>query len=96
MKPPGLTHWKPCLAFGLAQNKMARIRPMMTSSTGHFAISQTVTAVDPMPSMFPTLLGQGAGHHDDDGRGHEQDHRAAVTPSRTVAVFQIGRPSGTS
>jgi hypothetical protein len=46
MKPPGLTHWKPCLTFGLAQNKIARIRPMMSSSTGHFAMSQTVTAAE--------------------------------------------------
>src|SRR5260370_21756021 len=55
MKPPGLTHGKPCLTFGLAQNKMARIRPTMISSTGHLAMSQTVTAVEPSPSTSPTF-----------------------------------------
>ena len=75
MKPPGLTHWKPCLAFGLAQNKMARIRPMMISRTGHLAMSQTVTAVEPTPEHVPDFLRQAAGHDHDDGRRHEQDHR---------------------
>ena len=95
MKPPGLTHWKPCLAFGLAQNKMARISPM-TSSTGHFAMSQTVTAVDPMPSMFPTFWARAPVTTTMTAAATSKIMVAAVTPSRTGAVFQIGRPSGTS
>ncbi len=41
MTPPGLTHRKPgCLTFGQALYSSENIRLTMTSSTGHFAMSQ--------------------------------------------------------
>jgi hypothetical protein len=46
----------------------------MMSSTGHLAMSQTVTAVEPSPEHVPDFLCQAAGHDHDDGR-NKQDHR---------------------
>ena len=43
-----------------------------TSSTGHFAMFQTVTAVLAEPDQIADLLGQTAGQHDRDRRDREQ------------------------
>src|SRR5580700_5410555 len=87
MKPPGLTHWKPCLTFGLAQNKMARIRPMMISSIGHLAMSQTVTAVEPSPSTFPTFCARPPVTTTMTAAATSKIIVTTVTPSRIGAGF---------
>src|SRR6516164_9306293 len=53
---PGLTQRRRCRAFGVAQYKIMNMTVTMTSSTGHLAISQAVTAALPMPRPCPTRL----------------------------------------
>ena len=66
----------------------------MTSSTGHLAISHTVSAVEPMPSVLPMRSATEPVTHDDHQPGTRHTTVNTVTASRTGAVFQIGRPSG--
>ena len=69
---------------------------MMISSTGHLAMSQMVTAVEPRPSTFPTLCARPPVTTTMTAAATSKIIVTAVTPSRIGAVFQTGRPSGTS
>ena len=68
----------------------------MISSTGHLAKSQTVTAVEPAPSASPTLRARPPVTTTIRAAATSKIIMTIVTPSRIGAVFQIGRPSGTS
>ena len=69
---------------------------MMISSTGHFAMSQAVTAVEPTPSTFPTCRARPPVTTTINAAATSKIIVATVTPRRIGAVFQTGRPSGTS
>ena len=71
---------------------------MLTStiSTGHFAMSQTSTAVEPIPNAPPTCLAIGPVSTTIAAAISSMTTNATVVSSRTGAVFQIGRPSSTS
>ena len=69
---------------------------MMTSRTGHLAMSHTVTATEPTPSAFPTFCASPPVTTTMTAAATSKTIVTMVTPSRIGAVFQMGRPSGTS
>ena len=67
-----------------------------TSSTGHLAMSQTVTAVDPMPSGWATAVTIGPVSTMAAATRARSTTMTSVTTSWRGRSFQIGRPSGVS
>ena len=68
-----------------------------TSSTGHFAMFQMSTAVEPMPSGSATALTIGPVSTSADGdRASTRMIITSVTSSCSGRSFQNGRPSGVS
>ncbi len=94
--PPGLTQRNPCLAFGVAQYRIASIRLKMISSTGHLAMSQAVIAAEPTPSTCPTWRARPPVTTTISADAPSSTMSRRVTPKRSGIVFQTGRPSGTS
>ena len=84
------------MALGATQYKIEIIRLTMISSTGHFAMSQTVTAVEPMPSTWPTWLASPPVTTTMSADATSSTMISTVTPMRTGVIFQNGLPSGTS
>ena len=67
------------------------------SSTGHLAMFQIDTAVEPMPSGPATAVTIGAGEHE--RQGHERPACTSITSVTRICSgrsFQNGRPSGVS
>src|SRR5215218_11388676 len=93
--PPGVIQRNGCRALGEAQYSRANKKPTISSSTGHLAMSQTLTAVEPIPSSRPTAgdrldRGQGLGHRQVAGAAADRGLfvRSAVLglPQRPAAV----------
>src|SRR5947207_15409942 len=91
---PGVIQRNPgWCAFGAAQYRIAIMSEMATTSTGHFAMSHTVTATEPAPTSRPTIAASRQVHtivHTLSAR------RAPVTmgsPRRADSVSHGGRPS---
>src|SRR3954447_26561929 len=68
----------------------------MSTSTGHFAMSHTVTAVLPTPSNDPALRARLPVITTATELSASNTTTTSVTTTRTGIVFQIGRPSSTS
>ena len=68
----------------------------MSSSTGHLAMSHTVTAVLPTPITSPACLASVPVSTTATALTASSTTSTTVTPRRTGTVFQIGRPSGMS
>ena len=67
-----------------------------TTSTGHLAIDQTVSAVSPMPSAVPACRARPPVKTTISALATASTISATVTPTRTGSIFQTGRPSGMS
>jgi hypothetical protein len=85
-----------CLALGDAQYSRANRKPTITSSTGHLAISQTLTAALPSPSSRPRRSARVPVATTATAEAASRTITTTVTPMRMGRVFQTGRPSGTS
>ncbi len=68
----------------------------MTTSTGHFAMSQISTVAWPMPNAVPTWFAIGPVSTTIAAAMTSMTTSASVVSSRSGPVFQIGRPSSTS
>jgi hypothetical protein len=67
-----------------------------SSSTGHLAMSQAVTAALLIPSSLPMRSARPPVATTANADTASRSMTSAVTPSRIGTVFQTGRPSGTS
>src|SRR3954470_21320425 len=95
--PPGLTQWNfGCFTFGAAQKRIANMKLTISTSTGHLAMSQAVTAAPPRPTRLPTCLASGPVTTTATAQTASRIRVTIVMPTRTGNVFQIGRPSPTS
>ena len=72
------------------------MKPTISSSTGHLAMSQTVTAVLPIPNSRPRRSARPPVATTATADTASSTMTTTVTPSRMGRVFQTGRPSGTS
>ena len=72
------------------------MRLTIPSSTGHLAMSHTLTAVDPTPRSLPACLASPPVKTTATELNASRITITTVTPSRTGTVFQIGRPSSMS
>ncbi len=84
------------LAFGVAQYRMAIITVTSRTSTGHFAIAQTVSAVSPSPSACPARPASAPVKTTISALTTARTISTTVTPTRTGSSFHTGRPSGMS
>lgn len=67
-----------------------------STSTGHFAIDHTVSAVSPMPSAVPACRATGPVNTTISALTTARTISTTVTPIRTGSTFHTGLPSGTS
>ena len=67
-----------------------------TSSTGHLAMFQTLTAVLPMPTRSPTFSASPPVRTTAIVEMASSVRSTSVSDTRTGSVFQIGRPSSMS
>ena len=68
----------------------------ISSSTGHFAMFHTLTALSPTPITFPTCLARPPVRTTATATTASRTRSTTVVPIRVGSVFQIGRPSSTS
>ena len=68
----------------------------MISSTGHFAMFQTVTAVEPIPSTWPTCRASPPLTTTMSADATSITRISNVMPTRSGVFLQNGLPSGTS
>ena len=94
--PPGVTQRNGCLALGEAHYSSPNMKPTKSSSTGHLAMSQTVTAVLPTPSSQPRRSARPPVATTATAEAASRTMTTMVTPMRMGRVFHTGRPSGTS
>ena len=85
-----------CRAFGAARYRIAIINAMRITMTGHFTMSQTVTAAPPMPKTRPIDAASRPVNTIASALAASSVPVTTVSPSRTGRVFHTGRPSGTS
>ena len=67
-----------------------------SASTGHFAMSQTATAVLPRPTTSPTVSASGPVTTTATAHSASSRTMTIVMPSCSGRTFQNGRPSGIS
>jgi hypothetical protein len=72
---------------------MASMSPTVISSTGHLAMSQTLTTAEPRPGALPAFCASPPVTTTIPADSTGKTSPTMVTRSRTGAVFQIGRPS---
>ncbi len=84
------------MALGAAQYSSMNRNATTSSSTGHLAMPQIVTAVEPAPITSPTLRASGPVTTTAITDADSSTRVVMVTPIRIGIVFQIGRPSGMS
>ena len=96
-RPPALIHGnRPCFTFGEAQYRIANMKLTTSSSTGHFAMSQTETAEPPTPNRLPIVRARPPVTTTANALRTSSVTITTVIPSRTGIVIQIGRPSSMS
>jgi hypothetical protein len=85
-----------CRALGDAQYSRANRKPTISSNIGHLAMSQTLTAVLPIPSSRPRRSARPPVATTATADTASRTMTTTVTPIRMGRVFHTGRPSGTS
>jgi hypothetical protein len=85
--PPGVIQRNGCRALGEAQYSRANRNPTISSSTGHLARSQTLTAVLPIPSSWPRRSARPPVATTATAEAASRTMTTTVTPMRMGRVF---------
>jgi hypothetical protein len=79
--------------LGAARYSMAITRLIKSASTGHLAVSQTSTPLEPRPSNRPTRSAMAPVTTTPNAHALSRVTMTSVSTTRSGSVFHTGRPS---